>query len=266
VKINNIFSTDYFAQNDVFTISFVETTEDKLLSLDTSKLVVTTDSGEAVEAIEGWSKKVSLTKNLIVEGAFVLVLAQPPEQPTELLEEIERLTQENGTLSEEVSVAKADVEIGVASLELLLNDSVKLAAGNYASTRTLAGAVGAAQVLLPVRNWEKGMTTAPGEFVYDPDEEFKYMYAGKDVMTHANQLFFPGASGVYYWAIVPHMLNGIKVYPAVTGIIVSVRKDELWYDPKGEKLYRWNAADWTDCSYPAGSAGVHQWVEVEDAI
>ena len=71
------------------------------------------------------------------------------------------------------------------------------------------------ETLLPIRPWAEGMTTEPGELVYDPDGVNHYMYSGAEKMTHSNPTFYPGASGVYYWSIVPDVLNGAKVFPNI---------------------------------------------------
>lgn len=136
-----------------------------------------------------------------------------------------------------------------------------LANGDAAKARKVVSAMVASVSLLEARPWVAGMTTAPGELVEAPDKKYLFAYSGKEPMTHGNPLFYPGASGVYYWAVVPNVKDGIPLYPDLPGIIVAVKKNQLWWDVAGTSLYRWTAADWSDCSYPPGAPGVHQWVK-----
>lgn len=104
------------------------------------------------------------------------------------------------------------------------------------------------------------MTTDPGDSVKFQDRI--WLYTGKTTMTHTNITFYPGASGVYYWALVPEMHEGNRVFPDIAGIVMPVRRDELWWSPDKQTLYRWTG-DVYDCPsnfYP-GATGVHQWVE-----
>lgn len=150
------------------------------------------------------------------------------------------------------------------TLPAFANESMKLANGDAAKGREVAAILVDAVPLLTVLDWEVNMTTNPGDLVRSPDGKFVYAYSGKAAMKHTNSTFYPGSVGVYYWAIVPNTRDGIPIFPDVQGIIVAVKKDQLWYDVTGATLYRWNAADWTDCpyNYPPGAVGVHQWEEV----
>ncbi len=147
-------------------------------------------------------------------------------------------------------------------LPRLMADSVVYAAGDAAKAREIASAAAEAADLLPRREWATGMTTQPGDIVLDPDGAYAYVYSGKATMTHNNPTFFPGAAGVYHWAIISRVVGGIKVYPDIDGIIVAVRQGERWYDREAAKLYTWTGVDNAACSWYPGQAGVHQWQEV----
>ena len=138
--------------------------------------------------------------------------------------------------------------------------SVQFADGNETKGRQLASTYAPLIEFLDVRPWAQNMFTAPGDPVGYQDSI--WLYTGKDAMSHANQTFFPGASGVYYWALVPEMHEDSRVFPNLAGIVMPVRRDELWWNPDKSTLYRWTGDDY-DCPsnfYP-GATGVHQWVE-----
>ncbi|MCL1788346.1 MAG: hypothetical protein FWG38_10215, partial [Defluviitaleaceae bacterium] len=111
--------------------------------------------------------------------------------------------------------------------------------------------------------WQEGMTTGPGDRVLDPEGRYTYIFTGIVPMTHHNPLFFPGAAGVFHWAIVPDMHQGYRVYPDIEGIIVAVRHDEIWWNTDLTQRYRWNSVDNNAVVWPPGTAGVHQWEAVE---
>lgn len=143
----------------------------------------------------------------------------------------------------------------------LLQAGMVAAANDYAKGRQVAAAAAQAAPLLEAKPYAVGLVTNPGDPVQG--DGYVYLYSGKDTMTHNNPLFYPGSVGVYYWAIVPNIKDGVKIFPGNSGIIVAVEKDEIWYNPAGTKKYRWNADNWTDCpsNYYPGAAGVHQWVD-----
>lgn len=149
----------------------------------------------------------------------------------------------------------------------ILQAAFMAAAGDATKQRQITSAAATAAEQLEAKIYTVGLVTPPGTPVKASEEaEYTYLYSGATEMTHSNPLFYPGASGVYYWAIIPHTKNGHKIFPDVEGIVVAVKKDELWWDPTGTKLYRWNADDWADCSsvYYPGAAGVHQWMASEE--
>ena len=146
----------------------------------------------------------------------------------------------------------------------VISHSILFADGNADKARQVAAIAAQVADLVTVLAWSAGMTTGPGDFVRDPAGERVYLYTGKDAMTHSNPTYYPGATGVYYWAIVPDMHKGHKVFPNMSGTVVFVKKDELWWNPGKTALYKWNAADF-HCpahQYP-GAAGVHSWVKAE---
>jgi hypothetical protein len=107
MKINNIIATDYKVLDGVLVIDFTDTTEKKVLALDTSELTVTTDGGDEVETLTGFSVKQSLVVDLKNTGSFTLALE--PADPMDgafTSEELETLIVEaaNAALDGEVSV------------------------------------------------------------------------------------------------------------------------------------------------------------------
>lgn len=91
------------------------------------------------------------------------------------------------------------------------------------------------------------MTTNPGDVVFDPEGKYRYIFTGNEPMTHSNPLFYPGAAGVYYWAIIPRLKDFIKVYPDIEGIIVSVKQGEIWWNTDETMQYRFIGQDNASC-------------------
>lgn len=151
----------------------------------------------------------------------------------------------------------------------ILQAAFAAAADDGAKQRQITSAAAMAAEQLEAKIYAVGLVTPPGTPVKASEAaEYTYLYSGAKEMEHSNPLFYPGASGVYYWAIIPHTKDGHKIFPDVSGIVVAVKKDELWWDPTGTKLYRWNAADWANCSstYYPGATEVHQWVASEETV
>lgn len=128
-------------------------------------------------------------------------------------------------------------------------------------TRKLASAYASLLPFSKVNKWQEGMVTKPGDLVYNPNETQVFMYNGSTEMVHNNPLFYPGSVGVYYWAIVPKLKNGIKVYPDIPGITVAVKQNEKWYDVSGETIYTWNGVDNANCVWPPVPG--NEWTAVE---
>lgn len=159
-----------------------------------------------------------------------------------------------------VRMRKADSFDEIVPAMLLC--SLQLAGGDAAKGRQVASAAAPIAETADIKPWNPGMHTEPGDFVTAPQGGQVYIYTGKDAMTHANQGFYPGAAGVYYWSPVPKMHEGNRIFPDIPGIVVYVKNNELWWDPSIERLYRWTGGDY-DCPsnfYP-GAAGVHQWTD-----
>lgn len=136
------------------------------------------------------------------------------------------------------------------SLPQILSVGVTLANGDAAKARIVTAAIGSSISLMDARAWTTNMTTRPGELVYDPQQKYIYAYTGATAMTHANTLFYPGASGVYYWAIIPPTMNEIKVYPDIPGIIVAVKQGELWWNTERTTKFKWRGLDNANCVWP----------------
>jgi hypothetical protein len=146
----------------------------------------------------------------------------------------------------------------------MLSLSIRSAEGDQAKARQIALAAAAAVPLLAVRDWQPGMATEPGDPVYGLDRDYVYLYSGKDPYTHSNPGFYPGASGVYYWSIVPSLYKGEPVFPDIPNIVVFTRQGSIWWNHDKAARYRWTGNDY-DCPsvfYP-GALGVHQWERVE---
>ena len=150
-------------------------------------------------------------------------------------------------------------------MPIMLANSVQLTNGDVDAGRFVAAMVAPIVELMYGREWEPGMTTIPGELVFDPDNVHTFMYIGASKMTHSNPTDFPGAAGVLYWAIVPDMYEGHRAYPDVEEPIVAVRRDEIWWNIEKTATYRWDAVDNNAVVWPPGAEGVHQWVEWNDA-
>lgn len=114
--------------------------------------------------------------------------------------------------------------------------------------------------LTVVKDWEVGLTTAPGDMVYDPDKKYIFVYSGESLMTHSNPEFYPGAQGVYYWEVIPKAKDCVKIYPDIN-VTVAVTKDEIWWDPVMEHKWRWLGADNNNCVWPPQEG--NEWELVE---
>lgn len=143
---------------------------------------------------------------------------------------------------------------------MMLSANVQLATTDN-QIRMLASDTAPIADLIPVRAWEVGMTTVPGDLVHDPEGRFVYIFTGEQ-MTHSNPTFFPGAQGVFYWTIIPKIHEGYRVFPNIQGIIVAVRRGEIWWNSAKTARFRWNAVDNFAAHWQPGAPGVHQWVEV----
>ena len=107
MKINGIKSTEYRVENGTLHIWFEGTTYKKLLGLDTSTLTITTDSGDTVETLTGWTVKSGISRDLINCGVFTLSLI--PADPLEsafTTEELETMIADTAraAISEEVQI------------------------------------------------------------------------------------------------------------------------------------------------------------------
>lgn len=151
----------------------------------------------------------------------------------------------------------------VDASELALRSSVILADGNADANRVLASDVSGLATKIPAKEWHEGMVTNPGDLVFDPDKIYTYIYSGKDAMTHSNPLFYPGATGVYYWAIIPKVKDGVKIYPDISGIIVAVKNGEIWWNTTADKKYKWVGEDNANCVWAPGTAPT-VWTELID--
>ena len=131
-----------------------------------------------------------------------------------------------------------------------LNDRMVASNNDQSKARVFVAAIGDSASFLSAREWEVGMLTTPGEVVYDPNKDFEYVFSAATEMIHANPLFYPGAAGVYHWAIIPKTKDEIKIYPNIQGIIVAVKQGEFWYDVNEEHIYSWKGQDNPNCVWP----------------
>lgn len=168
------------------------------------------------------------------------------------------LSEQNESLRKEAEGLKGTIG-DVASMALKSN--VILSGGNQDTNHVLASDFAIASEYLEAASWSEGMTTQPGDLVMDPDQNYTYIYTGKEAMTHSNPLFYPGATGVYYWAIIPRLKDGIKVYPDISGIIVAVKKGETWWNTSSDKKYKWVGEDNANCVWAPGTAPT-VWTEI----
>lgn len=132
----------------------------------------------------------------------------------------------------------------------LLHLSCSSSQENEANGRLIADAMSEAESIVTPVEWSEGMTTNPGDIVWDPQKVYKYIYSGNQSMEHTNPLFYPGAAGVYYWNIIPKTKDNIKIYPDVEGIIVAVKQNEVWWDITGSNKYKWRGIDNNNCVWP----------------
>ena len=162
-----------------------------------------------------------------------------------------------------VQMMRKKSDVFTETVPSILSQSVQMADGDAAKCRQIASTAASAVSLIEARDWSVSMATEPGELVYDPQRQHKYLYAGKEEMTHDNPMFWPGAQGVYYWSVVPDIHEGYPVFPDVTGIVVFVKENSIWWDPSRQQKYLWAGDDY-DCpsGYYPGATGVHQWERV----
>lgn len=159
------------------------------------------------------------------------------------------------------STVKSQAAALAAVTPMILVASVESAGGSYDKARSVVNDLAPAADFLEAKDWEAGMTTQPGDLVYDPEHNYVYAYTGATAMTHSNPTFYPGAAGVYYWAIVPRCKDGIKIYPNIEGIIVYVKHGEKWWDTEREHVYSWNGVDNPNCVWPPMPG--NEWTLVE---
>lgn len=150
--------------------------------------------------------------------------------------------------------------------QFLTNDiaeRIQDAGTNQAKQRQIASDTATFQLLTNGRDWEVNMTTNPGDIVYDPDHNYRYIFTGTETYKHTNPLFYPGAAGVYHWAIIPRIKDFIPIYPAVEGIIVSVKNGSIWWNTEETQKYKWVGVDNDNCVWPP-SDSVNEWQKIED--
>lgn len=167
-------------------------------------------------------------------------------------------------IERKIASETSDLYTGVSAFSrFALRSNVVLADGDADKNRVLASEFSPilSLDLDSVLYWSEGMTTQPGDLVMDPEQNYTYIYSGKDAMTHSNPLFYPGATGVYYWAIIPKVKDGFKIYPDISGIIVAVKKGETWWNTTADKKYEWVGEDNANCVWAPGTAPT-MWTEI----
>ena len=122
MKINGLSVQDYIVQPTDCAITFVGQTSEDILDMDITKLVVTTDRDEFVEAVEGYSIRNTLTQILSVDGMFILTLLRVSDEVLALQHIIELKDQEICSLGE---------RIGSLQTELLASETKLLSAEEH---------------------------------------------------------------------------------------------------------------------------------------
>ncbi len=125
-----------------------------------------------------------------------------------------------------------------------------------ATAKTFAATISNCQGVFAATEWYVGMTTKPGDIVHYGN--YNFIYSGTEPMTHSNQLFYPGAIGVYYWQVIPETKDDWKVWPDIPDVACAVLTGESWWNIEKTKLYTWNGADTTSCVW-APSDTVNEW-------
>lgn len=157
---------------------------------------------------------------------------------------------------------KSNKKLATETVPAVMRLGIESARGDQGLNRAYASAMSPITEQLTVQKWSEGMFTHPGDLVYDPEGRYVYMYSGETAMRHTNPLFYPGAVGVYHWAVVPRMKDGIKVYPDVDGIIVAVKNGEQWWDTTEENVFEWVSADNRNCVWPPMDG--NEWERIEN--
>lgn len=134
--------------------------------------------------------------------------------------------------------------------QVILEQRAGDAAGDAIESSKLAQSIATFANLLQDYEWKVGMTTKPGDIVIDPDGKYRYLFTGKEVMTHTNPLFYPGAQGVYYWSIIPDVKSFIKIYPNIPNLTVSVKHGEQWWNTDETAIFEWLGEDNDYCVWP----------------
>jgi hypothetical protein len=173
-----------------------------------------------------------------------LIKAIVSRSPDNIRETAEQLTRERREQRGRKSATERALEMVVP---FAVSANVSAANDDFNKVRAVASEAFDLKQFFTVREWKAGMTTQPGDLVYAPDKSYTYMYGGKVTFTHNNPTFYPGAAGVFYWLIIPKEHNGFKVYPDVQGIVVAVRKGEVWWNTTRTKMYRWVGEDNLNC-------------------
>lgn len=135
-------------------------------------------------------------------------------------------------------------------IQVVVEQRVKDANGDVEKGNALAQSIAMFASALKDYSWEVGITTRPGDIVFDPDGKYRYLYTGKEEMTHTNPLFYPGAQGVYYWSIIPNVKSFIKVYPDIPNLTVAVKHGEHWWNSEETAIFEWIGADNDYCVWP----------------
>lgn len=171
------------------------------------------------------------------------------------------------TLEEKLELAIEVIKTEKLALKSLVpymvSSRISTAGEDQAKTREIASEVAPFASLNGKKPWTVGMTTKPGDIVLDPIGDYSYLYTGKTEMTHDNPTFYPGAAGVYYWAVIPKLKNFVKVYPDIDGIIVSVKNGEKWWNTDQTQIFTWKGADNKNCVWPPAEGNEWELVQPE---
>lgn len=172
------------------------------------------------------------------------------------------------TFEEKLELAIEVIKVQKLALKSLVpyvvSSRISTASEDQVKTREIASEVAPLVSLTDRKPWTVGMTTNPGDIVLDPLGDYAYIYTGKNEMTHTNPSFYPGSAGVYYWAIIPKTKSLVKVYPGIDGIIVAVKKGEVWWNIDQTQLFSWKGEDNPNCVWPPQEGNEWELVQPED--
>lgn len=140
-------------------------------------------------------------------------------------------------------------EMAAFSTQQILKQRIIDADKNVSKVRSLAQSIASFAHMMPIREWVVGMTTEPGDIVWDPDDVYRYVYTGSESMEHTDPDSYPGSDAAY-WAIIPRIFGNLKIFPDAENAVISVRQGELWFNADTNMIYMWVGPDTDNCTEP----------------